>query len=51
MIKDILDENGTSLVDPDTHIATLNEWLKVDLSNNTHNFTNGVSLLYYQGNQ
>ena len=51
MIKDILDENGTSLIDPDTHIATLNEWLKVDLSNNTHNFTNGVSLLYYQDNQ
>ena len=51
MIKDILDENGTSLVDPTTHTVTLNEWLKVDLSNNTHNFTNGVSLLYYQGNQ
>ena len=51
MIKDILDENGTSLVDPDTHTVTLDEWLKVDLSNNTHNFTNGVSLLYYQGNQ
>lgn len=48
MIKDILDENGTSLVDPDTHTVTLNEWLKVDLSNNTHNFTNGVSLLHYQ---
>ena len=51
MIKDILDENGTSLVDPDTHTVTLNEWLKVDLSNNIHNFTNGVSLLYYQDNQ
>lgn len=51
MIKDILDENGTSLIDPDTHTVTLNEWLKVDLSNNTHNFTNGVSLLYYQDNQ
>ena len=45
MIKDILDENGTSLVDPTTHTVTLDEWLKVDLSNNTHNFTNGVSLL------
>lgn len=51
MIKDILDENGTSLVDPTTHTVTLDEWLKVDLSNNTHNFTNGVSLLYYQDNQ
>ena len=51
MIKDILDENGTSLVDPDTHIATLNEWLKVDLSNNTHNFTNGVSILNYNGSK
>ena len=51
MIKDILDENGTSLVDPNTHTVTLNEWLKVDLSNNIHNFTNGVSLLYYQDNQ
>ena len=51
MIKDILDENGTSLVDPTTHTVTLNEWLKVDLSNNIHNFTNGVSLLYYQDNQ
>ena len=51
MIKDILDENGTSLIDPDTHIATLNEWLKVDLSNNTHNFTNGVSILNYNGGQ
>ena len=49
MIKDILDENGTSLIDPDTHIATLNEWLKVDLSNNTHNFTNGVSILSFNG--
>lgn len=51
MIKDILDENGTSLIDPTTHTVTLDEWLKVDLSNNTHNFTNGVSLLYYQDNQ
>ena len=51
MIKDIVDENGTSLVNPDTHTVTLNEWLKVDLSNNTHNFTNGISLLYYQDNQ
>ena len=51
MIKDILDENGTSLVDPTTHTVTLNEWLKVDLSNNIHNFTNGVSLLYYQDGQ
>lgn len=49
MIKDILDENGTSLVDPDTHTVTLNEWLKVDLSNNTHKFTNGVSLLSFNG--
>ena len=51
MIKDILDENGNSLIDPTTHTVTLNEWLKVDLSNNTHKFTNGVSLLYYQDNQ
>ncbi len=51
MIKDILDENGTSLVNPDTHTVTLNEWLKVDLSNNPNKFTNGVSLLYYQDNQ
>ena len=51
MIKDILDENGNSLVDPNTHTVTLNEWLKTDLSNNTHNFTNGISLLNYQGNQ
>ena len=49
MIKDILDENGTSLVDPDTHTVTLNEWLKVDLSNNIHNFTNGVSILSFNG--
>lgn len=48
MIKDILDENGNSLVNPDTHTVTLDEWLKVDLSNNTHKFTNGVSLLHYQ---
>ena len=45
MIKDILDENGNSLVDPTTHTVTLNEWLKVDLSNNTHKFTNGVSIV------
>ena len=51
MIKDILDENGTSLVDPTTHTVTLNEWLKIDLSNNTHNFTNGVSILNYNGGQ
>ena len=51
MIKDILDENGTSLVDPDTHTVTLNEWLKVDLSNNPNKFTNGVSLLHYQDGQ
>ena len=51
MIKDILDENGTSLVNPDTHTVTLNEWLKVDLSNNTHNFTNGVSILSYNGSK
>ena len=51
MIKDIVDENGTSLVDPDTHTVTLNEWLKIDLSNNTHKFTNGVSLLHYQDGQ
>ena len=51
MIKDILDENGTSLVNPDTHTVTLNEWLKVDLSNNTHNFTNGIQTYIYQDNQ
>lgn len=51
MIKDILDENGTSLVNPDTHTVTLNEWLKVDLSNNTHNFTNGIETYYYRDNQ
>lgn len=51
MIKDIVDENGTSLVNPDTHTATLNEWLKVDLSNNTHNFTNGIEMYYYRDNQ
>ena len=45
MIKDILDENGNSLVDPATHTVTLDEWLKVDLSNNTHKFTNGVSIV------
>ena len=48
MIKDILDENGNSLVDPTTHTVTLDEWLKVDLSNNPNKFTNGVSLLHYQ---
>ena len=47
MIKDILDENGNSLVNPDTHTVTLNEWLKVDLSNNPNKFTNGVSILHY----
>ena len=51
MIKDILDENGTSLVNPDTHTVTLNEWLKVDLSNNTHNFTNGIETYIYRDNQ
>ena len=51
MIKDILDENGTSLVDPTTHTVTLNEWLKVDLSNNPNKFTNGVSLLHYHDGQ
>ena len=47
MIKDILDENGNSLVDPTTHTVTLDEWLKVDLSNNPNKFTNGVSILNY----
>ena len=51
MIKDILDENGNSLVNPDTHIVTLNEWLKVDLSNNPNKFTNGVSILHYDGSK
>ena len=51
MIKDILDENGNSLVDPATHTVTLDEWLKVDLSNNPNKFTNGVSLLYYREGQ
>ena len=51
MIKDILDENGNSLVNPDTHTVTLNEWLKVDLSNNPNNFTNGVETYVYQDNQ
>ena len=51
MIKDILDENGTSLIDPTTHTVTLDEWLKVDLSNNTHNFTNGIQTYIYQDNQ
>ena len=49
MIKDILDENGTSLVNPDTHTVTLDEWLKVDLSNNPNKFTNGVSILSFNG--
>ena len=51
MIKDILDENGNSLVNPDTHTVTLNEWLKVDLSNNPNKFTNGVSILHYDGSK
>ena len=51
MIKDILDENGNSLVDPATHTVTLDEWLKIDLSNNPNKFTNGVSLLYYHEGQ
>ena len=51
MIKDILDENGTSLVNPDTHTVTLNEWLKVDLSNNPNKFTNGIETYFYQDNQ
>ena len=51
MIKDILDENGNSLIDPTTHTVTLDEWLKVDLSNNPNNFTNGVSILNYNGGQ
>ena len=51
MIKDILDENGTSLVDPDTHTVTLDEWLKVDLSNNPNNFTNGIQTYIYQDSQ
>lgn len=51
MIKDILDENGNSLIDPTTHTVTLDEWLKVDLSNNTHNFTNGIEMYIYRDNQ
>ena len=51
MIKDILDENGNSLIDPTTHTVTLDEWLKVDLSNNPNKFTNGVSILRYNGSQ
>ena len=51
MIKDILDENGNSLVNPDTHTVTLDEWLKIDLSNNTHNFTNGIEMYIYRDNQ
>ena len=51
MIKDILDENGNSLVDPTTHTVTLDEWLKVDLSNNPNKFTNGVSIIHYNGDK
>ena len=51
MIKDILDENGNSLVDPATHTVTLGEWLKVDLSNNPNNFTNGIQTYIYQDNR
>lgn len=51
MIKDILDEDGTSLVDPTTHTVTLNEWLKTDLSNNPNNFTNGIEMYFYRDNQ
>lgn len=51
MIKDILDENGTSLVDPNTHTVTLDEWLKIDLSNNIHNFTNGIQTYIYENNK
>ena len=51
MIKDILDENGNSLIDPNTHTVTLDEWLKVDLSNNPNNFTNGIQTYIYQDNQ
>ena len=51
MIKDILDENGNSLVDPNTHTVTLDEWLKIDLSNNPNKFTNGIETYIYQDNQ
>ena len=51
MIKDILDENGNSLIDPTTHTVTLDEWLKVDLSNNPNNFTNGIEMYFYRDNQ
>ena len=54
MIKDILDENGNSLVNPDTHIANLTmlgDYIKTDLSNNPNNFTNGVQTYIYQDNQ
>ena len=51
MIKDILDENGTSLVNPDTHTVTLDEWLKIDLSNNPNKFTNGIETYFYKDNQ
>ena len=51
MIKDILDENGNSLVDQTTHTVTLDEWLKVDLSNNPNKFTNGIETYIYRDNQ
>ena len=51
MIKDILDENGNSLIDPTTHTVTLDEWLKVDLSNNPNKFTNGIQTYRYKDNQ
>lgn len=51
MIKDILDENGNSLIDPTTHTVTLDEWLKVDLSNNIHKFTNGIQTYRFKDNQ
>ena len=51
MIKDILDENGNSLVDPTTHTVTLDEWLKIDLSNNPNKFTNGIETYIYENNQ
>ena len=54
MIKDILDENGNSLIDPTTHIANLTmlgDYIKTDLSNNPNNFTNGIETYIYQDNQ
>ena len=54
MIKDILDENGNSLVDPATHIANLTmlgSYIKTDLSNNPNKFTNGIQTYIYQDNQ